>query len=100
MQPKNIFSINQLDYTNISKNNPSEDLREILVRSGAFNVEIDFRPNRHFISNYKINSNDNHNLQLLLNKLITNSTTFYLIPDTNFLINGFYSNFLKPFKIV
>jgi hypothetical protein len=98
-----LFRLSDFQSSSFDPNSTSEDMKQILTRSGVLDAEIEFRPNRDFKS--KFSDKDNslptpfriRGLRDWLRRLCENtSETFYLIPDTNVLINCYYSNFIKP----
>lgn len=87
----------------------SEDLKTIFDMSGLFDLEIEFLPSSDYPldsdnRNYFINGEQISKKMQSVNplggwilKLFTNLNTlhFYLVPDTNFIMNRHYSNFFK-----
>jgi hypothetical protein len=94
----NIFNFNNMNEIRKALIDDSKN-RGILIKAGLFDLRITFRPNLPFRSQFSsidILDSREQNLHNFFNSLMKLNYTFYITPDTNFLINGFYSNYLKP----
>ena len=73
--------------------------KSILIRTGFQDLEVSFRPCSSNKQRLNFDYESNNTITTWLNSFVENATeTFYLIPDTNFLINCYYTNYFQ--KIV
>lgn len=103
---KHLFNLG--DFAGISLGSnlvPNEDIKQILTRSGTLAPTIEFRPSQSFKSRVKTKERlpstfKIEELQNWFSELLQdNGETFYLVPDTNFLVNCYYSNYFKAATI-
>ena len=79
----NLFDIDNLD-------------KSILIRTGFQDLEVSFRPCSSNKQRLNFDYESNNTITTWLNSFVENATeTFYLIPDTNFLINCYYTNYFR-----
>ena len=91
-----LIEFNNLDFNTI---NLSKIDKSILIRAGLKDLSVSFRPSSSNKPRFRFKLEPRYTIDEWLTFLLRDTDeTFYLIPDTNFITNCYYTNFFQ--KIV